>query len=357
MKMRPIAPSTRHPMRTLLRRAGKAWHFISTHVPGEHFVINSTRGVPALFERAMNTLSACEGELQVEVRDIEGCYPNMPKDIIRQAARDITRQLQDRYAYEGVWVPKRGKRPCAWGVTPCQRTKFIWFPFVELLKMLSFSLDHALIKLPDGTIKRQVSGIPMGDAISPGATICSCAWMEQEFLANISEESKHLFAAGRYMDDVISIYKKSDAWDYQRFDEDLEKQCYIAPLKLEASKVGVFLENEFEIRANKIVYRLKNENRDALHPEVWRYQHFNSYQPFARKRATITAALHKVQFFGSDDEQITVAGVRKLREFIFAGYPKSVLKYCTDRMGAAYDALLWKKILRESFETCPEICG
>ena len=55
MKMRPIAPSTKHPMRVLLRRAGKAWHFISTHIQGEHFVINSTRDVPATRHRNMKS--------------------------------------------------------------------------------------------------------------------------------------------------------------------------------------------------------------------------------------------------------------------------------------------------------------
>ena len=57
----------------------------------------------------------------------------------------------------------------------------------------------------------------MGDAISPGATVCTCAWMEQQFLANMSGDSKRGISAGRYMDDVISVCKESGIWDHAKF--------------------------------------------------------------------------------------------------------------------------------------------
>ena len=36
--------------------------------------------------------------------------------------------------------------------------------------------------MPDGTIRHQVQGIPMGDPLSPGMTIMTCAWMEREWM-------------------------------------------------------------------------------------------------------------------------------------------------------------------------------
>ena len=348
--VRPIAPSTRHPMRTLLHRAGKAWHFISTQIPKRHFVINSTRDVPAMFDR-VNRENKKGSEILVKVRDIEGCYPNMPKDVMLQAARDITRQMQDLHAREGVWVPRKGKRSCAWGVPPYLRSRYIWIPFVDLTRIMEFSLNHALIKMPNGTIKRQVLGIPMGDAISPGATICSCAWMEQEFLESISEEIQPFFHVSRYMDDVISIYNNLPKWDWESFDKTLEHECYVPPLTLEASTDGIFLENEFEIHNGRIEYRLKNTNTDMSAPRVWRYQHYNSYQPFARKQATICASLQKVRYFASNEAQLITSGVCKLREFIAAGYPFSVLRYCTNRMGAMHNSRVWRHILLESYNS------
>ena len=80
------------------------------------------------------------------------------------------------------------------------------------------------------------------------------------------------------------------------FQDKLTKHCYAPPLSLEPSKEGVFLETEFEIVRNKIVHRLKNDNKDAFQPHIWRYQHYNSFAPYVRKRAVIMAAFNKVHF-------------------------------------------------------------
>ena len=147
------------------------------------------------------------------------------------------------------------------------------------------------------------------------------------------------------MDDVISIYKDDGTWDSRAFDKQLETGCYIAPLRLEAGTPGVFLETEIAIKDNRFTYKLKNANTDANAPKVWRYQHFNSYQPYMRKRATISAALQKAVFFASDEEQLVRSAVIKLREFIANGYPFPVIKYCTDRMGARHVPRIWRRVL------------
>ena len=97
-------------MKTLLHKAGRAWHFMSRHIPGEHFVLDSTLQVPSFLQRAEHKLKQFQGKLSIDLQDIEGCYPNMPKEIITQAARDTCRKLQDKYSYEGIWVPKRREK-------------------------------------------------------------------------------------------------------------------------------------------------------------------------------------------------------------------------------------------------------
>ena len=146
------------------------------------------------------------------------------------------------------------------------------------------------------------------------------------------------------MDDVILIYKKEADWNSQSFVKDLTNQCYVAPLCLEPSKDGVFLETEFEIIQNKIVHRLKNDNKDAFKPNIWRYQHFNSFAPYIRKRAVIMAAFNKVNFHASDRHQCIQSGILKAREFMVAGYPDSVIKYCTNSMASHHDYWAWKNI-------------
>ena len=45
---------------------------------GEHFLIGSTRDVPRFLEAANDKLGG--DEFEARVLDIEGCYPQMPKD-------------------------------------------------------------------------------------------------------------------------------------------------------------------------------------------------------------------------------------------------------------------------------------
>ena len=200
--------------------------------------------------------------------------------------------------------------------------------------------------MPNGELLKQCKGIPMGGPLSPGATIVTCAWMEQEFLHSLHKEDRSYFTAKRYMDDVIMVCKDGGCWDHSHFLHELTTNCYMPPLNLEPSAEGVFLETEFEICNNQIVHRLKNDNKDARHPKVWRYQHFNSYAPYARKRAAITNALNKVSFHASDEAQIIGSGITKMREFIQAGYPYTVLKYCANTVANKDNMRAWNIVLK-----------
>ena len=109
----PIAPGTKHPMRKLLHLAGRAWSFITANMSGEHFAIQHGGQVPAFLKNATELVP--EGELMYVIKDIDGCYPNMPKADISLALRDITQEMSREQKRTGVAVPRRGKRqPCAW---------------------------------------------------------------------------------------------------------------------------------------------------------------------------------------------------------------------------------------------------
>ena len=68
-------------------------------------------------------------------------------------------------------------------------------PFEVMLDVMEFSLDTAMVRMPNGNILRQVGGIPMGDPLSPGMTIGACAWMESEWLQTIAKEDRKYFMA------------------------------------------------------------------------------------------------------------------------------------------------------------------
>ena len=160
MKVRPIAPGTKHPMRRLMHYVGRAWSFVTARIPGEHLVINKTSQVPAFLEEAKQV--ARHGQMKMAIFDIEGCYPNMPKETIRFALRDVLKQMETKYGYDGVWVPKwSDTRPCGWKKGKGFNMQKI--PFEVMLDVMEFSLDFALIRMPNGQILRQTGGIPMGD--------------------------------------------------------------------------------------------------------------------------------------------------------------------------------------------------
>ena len=165
MKVRPIAPATKHPLKRLLHYVGRAWSFIATesNLRGEHFVISKTTDVPRFMREAADKVSP-HGEVQTRIYDIEGCYPNMPKESIRFAMMKTIKRLSDEFGYNGVFVPKwSDTQPCSWRSNRKSSQKI---PFEVMLDVMNFSLDNAMTKMPGGQIMRQVAGVPMGDPIS-----------------------------------------------------------------------------------------------------------------------------------------------------------------------------------------------
>ena len=152
-KARPISPGTKHPMRRLLGLAGRAWSFATKNMNGEHFILNSTGDVPEFLKTAHAELQKL-GKVTAKVQDIEGCFPNMPKGAIRQAAREIANEhrVLER---QGVWVPRNSKKsPCGWTQGGKIHNR-VFIGFEVLTDVLGFSLDHTYLKMPDGRLLRQ----------------------------------------------------------------------------------------------------------------------------------------------------------------------------------------------------------
>ena len=330
-KVRPIAPGTKHPMKKLLHYVGRAWSFVTTQVPGDHLVINKTSEVPKFLKEASEL--AKYGDIKMKVYDIEGCYPNMPKATIRRAMRDILE------GYNGVYVPKfSDAQPCAWS-SKKQRVQKL--PFHVMIDVLEFALDFAIIKMPSGQVLRQMDGIPMGDPLSPGMTIGTCAWMENEWLKSIAQTDRKYFRMKRFMDDILMVYAQNSFWDSEKFVDDfVRSECYEKPLKLEEGKDGIFLETQFWTDGRTIGHKLKNDNADGGN-KVWRYHHWYGNSSFMQKRATLTACLRKVQHMASDPEQLRKGALDKIAEFRRLHYPCSVLRKACNFLGASTGEGMW----------------
>ena len=90
------------------------------------------------------------------------------------------------------------------------------------MSVINFSLDQAISKMRCGRLIRQLLGIPMGDALSPGMTIGTCGWMEREWMTTLHSAVKKKFVAKRYLDDVL-LFLANGGWDHERFYKDFKR--------------------------------------------------------------------------------------------------------------------------------------
>ena len=169
--------------------------------------------------------------------------------------------------------------------------------------------------------------------------------MENEWMQTLASENKQMFKARRFMDDILMWYVDSPRWDSQAFVRDFEQStCYWDPLKLEPGSDGVFLETAFECTDDQITFRLKNPNEEGGEPKVWRYQHFSSYGGYSQKRATLFACLRKVHAMASDEEQLKLSALAKLREFERLAYPVGIRKFACAVLARDTECTMWWRV-------------
>jgi predicted GIY-YIG superfamily endonuclease len=341
-KARPIAPQTKHPMKRLFHLAGRAWSFIANNLTSDNFVIQHGGQVIQFLKDAERKLQHL-GQLRCDIKDIDGCFPNMPKEVIRLALRSELKKITEATGHDSVTVPLRKTQQCTLKPSEAKGMKVI--PFEDLLDIMDFALDNTIVKDFDGQLWRQVQGIPMGDPHSPGMTIISCAWMEHEWLQTVHTATKERFVAKRYMDDVICFTAQGGAFDDERFRKDLSEECYLPPLKLVDGGEGTFLETRFEITAdNRIRHWLKNDNLADQPAKVTRYAHYDSHADFAQKRAVLMACLLKVDKMASDDAALVSSAAQKLAEFTRLCYPRKMLWTACTTMGVKTRHRAWFQV-------------
>ena len=259
--------------------------------------------------------------------------------------QEITAKLAEGKGVHGVYVPRRCKtKQCEW---KCGRSKdMVFMPFDILVDIGMYSLDNAFIKLADGTILRQREGIPMGDPVSPGLTIGTCAYMEDNFMRNIEEETKQFFKTKRYLDDVLIVTADNKKWDSVEFRRQIETKCYEEPLKLTPGNEKTYLETSFTIEDNTIRYCLKNDNIRTP-GKIWRYALVDSHTPYAQKKATITATLTKVHKMASDNGMRRASAIQKLKEFKELGYTRSSLRQACTRIWLSTGDATWMDVKQQ----------
>ena len=167
-------------------------------------------------------------------------------------------------------------------------------------------------------------------------------------MASLSAQVKSKFRAKRYMDDILLLMLKDETWDHDRFYEDFQRsECYMAPLKLEEAQEGTFLETTFTVQGGHIRFRLKNVNEGGKN--VWRYQAYDSYQPYTQKWSTLVATLKKVAGMAGDEREEFESALHKLREFTQLGYPMRVRRRACYKVRDDTGRMLWGEVAQTQY--------
>ena len=333
-------------MRTLFRKAGRAWFFITNNMPGEHFVLKNTTEVKDFLNESHLHMQKF-GDYGVKIYDIEGCFPNMPKPAIELATMDLAKEQMENT--RGVWVPQAKSKPCRWYVPKPKKGKKergTFLPWEVLSEVLTFSLHNAFVQMPDGKILHQEKGIPMGDPMSPAMTIGTCGWMEREWMSTLTTRDKISFRARRYMDDILLFHTKHPSWNHEKFLADfLKSECYWKPLKLESAANNTFLETNFSANQWELSFRLKNPNEETR--KVWRYHDYKSCIPYSIKRQVLLCTLKKIDKMASNPSQLRASATPILKEFQSLHYPTGILKFMCSIVARDTQNRIWLDIREE----------
>ena len=338
-KGRPITPQTKHPMRRLFHMSGKAWHHIAMH-SSDSLIIKHGGDLPKMYEHVNQKLGA-KGDITWENMDIEGCFPNMPKEPVQLGLRDQINALK-RKGYEGVYVPKKDKTPCEF--TTKKRKGITFMPFETLMEIMEFALHNTMITDRNDNLWLQVQGIPMGDPHSPGITIGTCAWMEKEWLNTLEQEVRDNFVARRYMDDVIFFVAKNGEIDCDKLMNNFREECYWKPLSLTPAERHVYLETELFKKDNTIIHSMKNNNKRDQEYKVWRYAHYCSATSYQYKKQLVKATLTKLHKLCNDDYLLYHSALDKIQEFILLQYPIPLISTLCSLMAVRTRNVTWFKI-------------
>ena len=168
-------------MKTVMGRAGRALYFAATNLKFEGFKIATTQDVPGQMSKIIGNVERNTGgnKCGIKTMDIVGCFPNMPQAAIKHAIHSLVTRAE-KEGKEGVWVPYADTKKCAW--VKRKKEAGTWLPWIVMEELNNFALDNSFVKMDDGRILKQVTGIPMGGPMSPGMTIATCAWMEEKWL-------------------------------------------------------------------------------------------------------------------------------------------------------------------------------
>ena len=332
-RVRPILPYTPHPLRTVMKRGGKALGLIVKELPeAEQFAISDTVTVTKRLRHWKSMAHARYGtnfRWMAMVGDVSAMYDEIdPVVAVAAVKRAMALVPEWRGKRTTSWINMRWSgKDVKWGRTSEEgRVEIHLDVLLDLCKYDCFNTMYVF----EGRVNRRKFGVPMGGYMSPAMAILALAMAE---LVMTDRPDELIGGNMRYMDDVLSVYAistLSDAFTVFKWFTTIE-QGYPPPLKLnveEESNEIRFLELIIKMDGCNISCCLFNKAAtDALagKPVRQRLPEIGDGTNSAARRSLLIGMLHRVvDGCLTDADQVeSLWGI--VIEMQLAGWPISAL--------------------------------
>ena len=300
-KTRVITPFSKHPMRTLLRAAARAWMFILKKWKKGGTILHSCQQLQTEVDNIMQSTPTKEN-ISIKIWDIDGFFPSMPKEDILTHMSTVLHETTNEHSNMNTEYHRQTKvKYISVPRSKCEPTHFShyqtadqWnFTHEDLMNIVKFCIDNCLTMV-DGCVYHQNHGVPMGDPLSPPISIATAAVYEKLWAKQHTHHASNKLHLKRYVDDVIGFAIGNEGKDLAN---DFIKNCYPKELSLTESSATQYLETNIHAHGNRITMEHNNKNYESLKQckqDYYKVQRYDSFGPKKTKTGVLIGEFTRI---------------------------------------------------------------
>ncbi|XP_013889701.1 uncharacterized protein LOC106536906 [Austrofundulus limnaeus] len=189
-----------------------------------------------------------------------------------------------------------------------------------LLLLIEWSLTHNFFTF-NGEYYLQLCGVSMGSKYAPQFACLFMGWWESKFVHNNNPFINHLKYYGRYIDDILILFKGTES-DLLAFYDYINNTHPCVKLTLEHSKTEIhFLDltiyRDLTGEVNTTLYRKPTDVNSILH--------YNSFHPQFMKRNIPKGQFLRTRRICSSDSEFLEQSNMMQKRFSLRGYDTAVI--------------------------------
>ena len=325
-KTRIITPFSKHPAKMLLKDTARAMMALIKRWSSTDTILLQANNFPQVLKTMVHNLKH-RTHAQLKIWDIEGMYPNTPKENIIENCRLFMDMVmgeldsKSRLRLKFVCVPHIKSEPVQ--ILPHTLPDHSCFTIDDLMQIVNYSIDNCIVSATN-QLYQQVVGVPMGDPLSPPIAIMVATIFEHQWASTRTTNMGKSIQIRRYMDDIIAIYTRDALGAMHAMD--FEQNCYPKPpWNLELGGMdNVYLETKLTWNNGIIKCKHNDKNHNTPLP-IWNfYKLVNAQSATAThtKMGTLIGEFGRMKGNCTDDHDFVLSIIRRIPELRdFANIP------------------------------------